>query len=123
MRHIIDGWFKDANKADNKKSSYIEYESVKNVIDEIVVDTSYRSNVITDLSIDNLYEDYGSGIQKLKNLGVVTTEVHQSIKHYEEDSERYIDQDGTLHITTKLVSFPLRYRRLLSLIQQASLKE
>ncbi|HCH4005090.1 TPA: hypothetical protein NKV74_004514 [Vibrio parahaemolyticus] len=123
VHHIINSWLEEANNTGNKKGSYIEYGYVKNVIDESVTDTSYNSNSITDLSIDNLYEDYGSGVQKLKNLGVLTTQVHQSIQHYKEDSERYIDQDGTLHITTKLAVFPLRYRRLLELIQQASLKD
>jgi hypothetical protein len=123
IHHIINGWLEEANNADNKKRSYIENGYIKNVIDKSVVDSSYNSNAVIDLSIDNLYEDFGSGVQKLKNLGVLTTQVHQSTQHYEEDSERYIDQDGTLNITTKIALFSLRYRRLLELIKRASLKE
>lgn len=122
IHHIINGWLEEANNTDNKNRSYIERGYVKNIIDESVVDSYYNNSVI-DLSIDNLYEDFGSGIQKLKNLGVLTTQVHQSTQHYEEDSERYIDQDGTLNITTKIALFSLRYRRLLELIKRASLKK
>lgn len=102
-------------------SSYIENDELKYVVDQDEIgDISHGENFDIDLSIDNLYEEYGSGIQKLKSLGVLTSRVQQSTFSYTEDSERHIDYDGTAQITLKIIVFPLRYRRLLTLIEQTS---
>lgn len=102
-------------------SAYIEDDELKYVLDHSVIeDISYMANSKeVNLSTDSLYEEFGSGVQKLKSLGVLTTRIQQSTFSYHEDSERHIDQDGTAQVTLKLVTFPLSYRRILSLIEQA----
>ncbi|EJC7018485.1 hypothetical protein BBM20_17660 [Vibrio parahaemolyticus] len=127
VSYTINNWIQSAENDDSQRKrsrySYIESEEVKYIVDrDVIEDISYVSNSKIDLSVDNLYEDFGSGIQKLKNLGVLSSRVQQSTFSYTEDSERYIDQDGTAQVTVKLIAFPLRYRRLLTLIEQMSLQ-
>lgn len=123
---IVNHWF-DLSKNGKRRgnlsgSSYIEEDELKYVLDhDVIEEISYVGNENKiDLSADGLYEAFGSGIQKLKNLGVLTTRIQQSTFSYREDSERHIDQDGTAQVTIKLVAFPLSYRRILTLIEQVS---
>lgn len=103
-------------------SAYVEEGELKYVLDHDVIENiSYVANSKeVDLSTDGIYEEFGSGVQKLRNLGILTIDVQQSTFSYKEDSERHIDQDGTAQVTLKTISFPLSYRRILTLIESAS---
>ncbi|MBR9828661.1 MAG: hypothetical protein GYB41_08470 [Oceanospirillales bacterium] len=120
----INYWFDLSNRVKARGnltgSAYIEENELKYVLDHHVIeDISYVANSKDiNLSADGLYEDFGSGIQKLKSLGVLNTRIEQSTYSYKEDGERYIDQDGTAQVTIKTLSFPLSYRRILTLIEQ-----
>ncbi|GLQ33570.1 hypothetical protein [Litoribrevibacter albus] len=122
----IEQWLNQSTRNKRKGnlagSTYIENNELIYILEHNVIeDISYvGSQKNIDLSIDSLYDEFGSGMQKLKDLGILKTRLQQSTFSYHEDSERYIDQDGTAQITLKLVAFPLSYRRLLSLIDQAS---
>lgn len=123
---FINHWFELSKNGKPKGclsgSAYIEEDELRYVLDhDEIEDVSYLPNSKEiDLSADILYEEFGSSVQKLKNLGVLTTKIQQSTFSYLEDSERHIDQDGTAQVTIKLIVFPLRYRRILTLIEQAS---
>lgn len=120
----INFWFDLSNHGKRRGnltgSAFIEENELKYVLDHHVIeDISYVANSKDiNLSADGLYEDFGSGIQKLKSLGVLNTRIQQSTFSYKEDGERYIDQDGTAQVTIKTLAFPLSYRRILTLIEQ-----
>lgn len=109
-------------KGDYFCSAYAEDGELKYVLDhDIIENVSYVANSKeVDFSTDGIYEEFGSGVQKLRNLGILTVGVQQSTFSYEEDSERHINQDGTAQVTLKTISFPLSYRRIFTLIDSVS---
>lgn len=120
----IEEWIKysESNKHANDQSgsAYFLNKEVVYVIDNYTIDTTFGDSESIDLNIDNLDEEFGIGLQKFKELGLLKASISQSSKSYSEDSERHIDYDGTEQTTRKTLSFPLKYRRILSLITQMS---
>jgi hypothetical protein len=122
----INEWLELSKKPGRKGnlfgSAYVEGGELKYVLDHDVIEniSHVANSKEIDLSTDGIYEEFGSGVQKLRNLGILTIGVQQSTFSYKEDSERHIDQDGTAQVTLKTISFPLGYRRILTLIEKAS---
>lgn len=115
----IENWVSAAERKDNKDifnhdgfTFYVLEREESNL-------SSGESNEV-DMVLGNLDEDFGVGIEKLKNLGLLIPSIRQSTIHVSEDSERHIDYDMTVQIVEKKVSFPLKYRRLISLISSMS---
>ncbi|MGR5409245.1 hypothetical protein [Vibrio sp. PNB22_8_1] len=71
------------------------------------------------LNIDSLDNLFAVGLDKFKNLGFIRERVNQSIYNDERDSNQY-SRDESYQLTTKTLSFPLKYRRILTLVSQMS---
>ncbi|TOI72705.1 hypothetical protein CGI54_25175, partial [Vibrio parahaemolyticus] len=102
------------------RTAYIENNELVYVLEHHESETTFGDSDEIDLSINGLDEEFGVGLQKLKNLGLLTARIRQSSVSFTEDSERHIDYDGSVQITLKTLSFPLECRRLLTLISQMS---
>lgn len=124
---LVNEWFETIDTHDAKYkagAAYVEDGCLKYVLDssEVEISSSAVSLSGVEISADNLLEQFGSGLQKLRQLGAVRINVQQIIYHYHEDTERYIDHDGTIQETIRLVYIPLKYRRIFALIRKMSKK-
>ncbi|MCE4934485.1 hypothetical protein [Aliivibrio fischeri] len=122
--YALEEWFERAKAGKRKgyqsRTAYIENNELFYVLEHHESETTFGDSDEIDLSINGLDEEFGVGLQKLKNLGLLTARIRQSSVSFTEDSERHIDYDGSAQITLKTLSFPLEYRRLLTLISQMS---
>lgn len=117
----IDGWFKNAHKEIPKvKRSDLAY-TTKNeltyILEHTVSDITFGDTKEIDLNIGYLDDIFGLGFNKFKSLGFLIERVSQSSFSFDEDSERHIDYSGKAQIMIKTISFPLEYRRIITLIK------
>lgn len=121
---VIGNWLK-LSRVEKKNnyltdSAYIERDNLVYVLEKQEVDTTFGNSNEIDLNIGNLDFEFCAGLEKFKRLGLLTPRVTQSSYSFKEDSERYIDYDGTAQVTIKTLVFPLRYRRIISLMSEMS---
>lgn len=65
----------------------------------------------------NLGENVGNWCLKLANCGLVTQDIVKQSENYEEDSERHVDQDGTLTTYTWKLVFQTEILELKGIIE------
>jgi len=124
MLSTLNDWFYfsklDKRKGDRSGSVYIEKDELTYVFShDIIHDTTYSSNAIDlDLSTNDFFEDLGTGFKKLETLGVISTK--QLMFNSSNNNNVQMDGNEVTQETLKLVIFPLRYRRILTLIENAS---
>lgn len=121
---VIESWL-ELSRAEKKKgylthTAYVERNELIYVLEHQESDTTFGDSNEIDLNIGNLDFEFCSGLEKFKNLGLLTPRVIQSSYSFKEDSERHIDYDGTIRVTIKTIVFPLMYRRIISLMSEMS---
>lgn len=93
---------------------------------EVILETrQIDSNVSeenTDIGGGSLAHTYGPWAEKLKSLGFLTESITERNSHYREDSERYIDADGSIRVITWKVHFHSPSTRLAQLVERVSVE-
>lgn len=116
---LSDGEFADLRTAmaqlpEPNKWGDIEVAPEKRQID------SNSSGDRVETSHGSLVHTYGTWAEKLKALGLVTESVSEQTFRYKEDSERYIDMDGSVREIAWSVCFHSGSARLAKLVQRVS---
>jgi hypothetical protein len=83
-----------------------------------VRDSNWHRNTELSISPLNLISDLGIWASKLKDLGILSDTVVEKILHYEEDSDRHIDQDGQERSITWWISINKEFFLLSELIER-----
>ncbi|HAS6364204.1 hypothetical protein [Vibrio vulnificus] len=107
---VIESWL-ELSRAEKKKgylthTAYVERDELIYVLEHQESDTTFGDSNEIDLNIGNLDFEFCSGLERFKNLGLLTPRVIQSSYSFKEDSERHIDYDGTIQVTIKTIVFP-----------------
>lgn len=99
-------------------SEYLSKHSLKNCEVDLCKDTedSNWDNAVTIGPI-NLGENVGNWCLKLVNCGLATQDIAKHSESYKEDSERHIDQDGTLTTYTWKLVFQAEVLELKTIIE------
>jgi hypothetical protein len=90
------------------------------VVGEESLDSTWDRNSDINLGSLNLRADYGAWALRFKNLGVLVEEIRDKTISYEEDSERHIDEPGTLRTIRWVIIVPGQFSRLRDLIVRAN---
>lgn len=90
------------------------------VHDTYEIDSNWDFGGSFNMGAINLADDIGDWAVRFRALGVLVEKITDKTKSYQEDSERHIDQDGTLRTITWIISIPSRFKRLRDLIVRAN---
>jgi hypothetical protein len=84
----------------------------------------FDSNLHNDTGVSiaplNLDESLGRWALKLKPYGILFDDMQERQCEYQEDSERHIDQDGTVREISWWIFIPKEYLRLAKLVDRVS---
>lgn len=83
-------------------------------------DSYWRGTTETSVAPMDLKECFGRWAVKLKSFGIILDDVKERQWDYQEDSERHIDQDGTVREVSCWLYIPKAYFRFVDIIQRVS---
>lgn len=82
-------------------------------------DSNWHHDYSSQIGHTDLRNEFGPWAQKLQRLGVISELLSEQRIEYQEDSERHIDQDGTIRVISGSISFPGHLRLLIELVRRA----
>jgi hypothetical protein len=82
-------------------------------------DSNWRSKSPKSTGPMDLAESYGVWARKLATLGILVQETREREYDYDEDSERHVDQPGTIREISWWLCVPRCYYKLVELIERA----
>ena len=82
-------------------------------------DSNWRSRTETSVAPMDLNE-FGRWAVKLKSFGIISDDVKERQYDYQEDSERYIDEPGTVREVSWWLYIPKAYFRFIDIIERVS---
>lgn len=83
-------------------------------------DSNWRNNTGVSIAPLNLDESLGRWASKIKSYGILFDDMQERQWEYQEDSERHIDQDGTVREISWCIYVPKEYLRLAELVDRVS---
>ncbi|MUJ26327.1 hypothetical protein [Aliivibrio fischeri] len=121
---VLNGWLDEIENYKIKpslarnSSVYIQNDNLIYILERHELSGNNNSLDI-DLNIDNLDGLFCVGMNKFKNLGFLKERISQSIYNDDREHDQY-SHDQSHQFTTKTLSFPLKYRRILVLVSLMS---
>jgi hypothetical protein len=103
-----------------KDVSFTENGDLKIKWSEEHFDSNWRNNDRVSIAPLNLDESLGRWASKIKSYGILFDDMQEREWEYQEDSERHIDQDGTVREISWWIYVPKEYLRLADLVDRVS---
>ena len=116
---LSDSEFSDFATAIKELGSPNKWGEFKRVLDKRQIDSNL-SNDHVEIGQGSLVDVYGTWAEKLKTIGLVAESVSERTFHYQEDSERHIDMDGSVREIIWTAHFHRPSARLAELVDRVS---
>jgi len=109
----------DKNLLERKKDIKEVGGGIEIQLHEENLDSNWKSKGSVNLAPIDLREYYGVWALKLRNVGLFSERIDERSYDYQEDSERHIDEPGSMREIKWVLSFPSNLRELATLIERA----
>lgn len=109
----------DRSLLEEKKHIKEANGSIEIQLHEENLDSSWKSKNSINLAPIDLREYFGSWALKIRNIGLFSERIDERNYDYQEDSERHIDEPGSVREIKWVLSFPSNLRELATLIERA----